>query len=629
MRLIRSLIILVLGALAGRAIISALKSKDSQDKKPKPASETLLVRAFSFLNQYVEWYQLPPPLALLNMVAIRKLLREKNLYDTSPNSRGLNPIAERHPRDLYWRTTDGAYNDLENPHLGMAYTRFGRNMPIEKTFPEPEPALLSPSPRLVSRKLMTRHEFKPAASLNMLAAAWIQFMAHDWFNHGDNDTEQHIHVPLEEGDPWHENPMRIQRTLADTTRTPEEADKPPTYLNVISHWWDASSIYGSDAETCALVRSGADGKLIEQNGRLPLDPETGLSITGFDGNWWLGLGFMHTIFTLEHNAICDRLRQEYPNWSDEQLFQTARLINAAVMAKIHTVEWTPAILDHPAIHMAANTNWWGLATERVSKMFGRISDSELISGIPGSHTDHHGIPFALTEEFAAVYRLHPLIRDDYDFVSMETGEVLKKLTFPEIVNRNAATVIDDKVSVIDALYSFGIANPGAIELHNFPRFLQDIVTQTNVRVDLAAIDVMRDRERGIPRYNEFRRLLHMRPFNSIDELTSNEQWVKELKEVYNDDIERVDLMVGMYAETPPKGFGFSDTAFRVFVLMASRRLNSDRFFTTDYNARVYTQAGLDWISNNDMASILLRHYPELAGPLRGLKTAFAPWNRVA
>src|SRR5207248_3631592 len=70
-------------------------------------------------------------------------------------------------------------------------------------------------------------------------------------------------------------------------------------------------------------------------------------------------------------------------------------------------------------------------------------------------------------------------------------------------------------------------------------------------------------------------------------------------------------LVGMYAETPPKGFGFSDTAFRVFVLMASRRLNSDRFFTTDYDFRVYTQAGIDWVNRNDMTSVLLRHYPEL------------------
>jgi hypothetical protein len=537
-------------------------------------------------------------------------------------------VAPRDPRDLYWRTVDGTYNDLGDPNMGMAHTRFGRNMPLEYTFPESEPDLLSPSPRLVSRKLMTRDTFKPATSLNLLAAAWIQFMTHDWFNHGDNQPDNFFHLPLEDDDPWFEKPMRIQRTLSDTTRTPDEADRPPTYLNPVSHWWDASSIYGCDEATCARVRSEVDGKLIVENGRLPTDPETGLSITGFNGNWWIGLGLMHTLFTLEHNAICDRLKQEYPNWSDEQLFQVARLINAAVMAKIHTVEWTPAILDHPVIHMATQANWWGLATEQLNKVLGRISNSELISGIPGSPTEHNGVPFALTEEFAAVYRLHPLIPDDIERSSMTTGEVLKKLTFPEVANRNAATVIDDKVSVIDTLYSFGISHPGAIVLHNFPRFLQDIVTQTGVRVDLAAVDIMRERERGIPRYNQFRRLLHMKPFKSIDELTPNKQWVKELKEVYDDDIERVDLLVGMYAETLPKGFGFSDTAFRIFILMASRRLNSDRFFTIDFNARTYTQAGIEWINRADMAVVLLRHYPELAAPLRGVKTAFAPWSRV-
>ena len=87
-------------------------------------------------------------------------------------------------------------------------------------------------------------------------------------------------------------------------------------------------------------------------------------------------------------------------------------------------------------------------------------------------------------------------------------------------------------------------------------------------------------------------------------------------------------MVGMYAEDFPKGFGFSDTAFRIFILMASRRLESDRFFTTDYTPQVYTQVGLDWIDANGMSSLLLRHYPRVAAVLRHVKNAFAPWPRV-
>ena len=99
------------------------------------------------------------------------------------------------------------------------------------------------------------------------------------------------------------------------------------------------------------------------------------------------------------------------------------------------------------------------------------------------------------------------------------------------------------------------------------------------------------------------------------------------EEIYGN-VEKVDLMVGMFAEDFPKGFGFSDTAFRVFILMASRRLKSDRFFTTDYNPNVYTQIGIQWINENTMLSILLRHYPMLAPALRQVKNAFAPWDRI-
>ncbi|NES07802.1 MAG: peroxidase, partial [Okeania sp. SIO2F4] len=146
--------------------------------------------------------------------------------------------------------------------------------------------------------------------------------------------------------------------------------------------------------------------------------------------------------------------------------------------------------------------------------------------------------------------------------------------------------------------------------------------------DLAAVDILRDRERGVPRYNDFRELIGRGRVKSFEEITDNEKWVKELREVYQNNIDSVDLMVGMFAENPPKGFGFSDTAFRVFILMASRRLKSDRFFTEDYRAEIYTQFGLDWIDNNNMLTVLRRHYPSLSPALFGVENAFAPWRKV-
>jgi hypothetical protein len=138
--------------------------------------------------------------------------------------------------------------------------------------------------------------------------------------------------------------------------------------------------------------------------------------------------------------------------------------------------------------------------------------------------------------------------------------------------------------------------------------------------------VLRIRERGVPRYNDFRELLHKPRLHSFEQLSDNPAWVEEIRRVYNDDLDSVDLLVGLYAEPRPAGFGFSDTAFRIFVLMASRRLKSDRFFTTDYSPRVYTGTGLDWVANNTFSSVLARHAPGLAALLRGVDNPFAPWR---
>jgi len=263
----------------------------------------------------------------------------------------------------------------------------------------------------------------------------------------------------------------------------------------------------------------------------------------------------------------------------------------------------------------------------VHKLVGRISGSEVVSGIPGSRTDHYGVPYSLTEEFVAVYRMHPLIRDEYGIRAAADDHPLRSCTFRDIAGP-AAMELTKHVDQADLLYSFGTENPGAIVCRNYPRFLQEYERPDGTLQDLAATDVLRIREMGVPRYNEFRRLMHLAPVSDFASLTDDPQLVADLRDVYGDDVERLDLMVGMLAERRPAGFAFSDTAFRVFVLMASRRLNSDRFFTEDYTPEVYTQAGLDWIEDNTFSSVLLRHHPELRPALRGVDNAFAPWHRT-
>jgi hypothetical protein len=571
------------------------------------------------------WYQLPRLLADGQLVQMRNELRKKNLHDTDdPAATAQEVPANLDPATRLCRSIDGTFNDLRFPKMGAAGRRFGRNFPLEHTFPDTA-NLMTPNPRVISRELMTRDTFKPATILNLLAGAWLQFMVHDWFVHDRSKTE-FVDIPTPPGDDYGEPSVRVPRSVPDPA--PAGSTRPPAYVNLNSHWWDSSQIYGSDLATAAKLRAKIGGKLrLEPTGLLPTDPDTGLSFTGFTDNWWIGLAMLHTLFTQEHNYLCDLLAHEHPDWNDDQLFARARLINSALMAKIHTVEWTPAIVPHPIIKRAMNVNWSGLAGEDLQEALQFLDDQELVGGIVGSHADHHSAPYSLTEEFVAVYRMHPLIPDEVAFHSLVTGRLLEKRGLAEVAGRKTPSIAE-RVTMPDLFYSFGICHPGAVTLHNYPRTLQNLRRDDGEHLDLAAVDIFRDRERGVPRYNQFRRLLHKGPVKSFDELTDNPEWRKQIKQVYNNDLESVDLMTGLYAEPLPDGFGFSETAFRVFLLMASRRLKSDRFFTDDYRAEIYTEFGLDYVKKNSMLSVLRRHFPQLAPALAGVENAFQPWKET-
>lgn len=267
--------------------------------------------------------------------------------------------------------------------------------------------------------------------------------------------------------------------------------------------------------------------------------------------------------------------------------------------------------------------------------------SEVISGIPGSGVDHDKAPYCLTEEFVSVYRLHSLIPDNVAFFNIKDGQHEGTLPIVDVSFESARKPFDEGksglgLSFADVFYSFGVNYPGAIRAHNMPNFLRDLKIPADKdfpegrHLDLGTIDILRDRERGVPRYNAFRRLFHMPAAKSFIDLTGgDDKLASELEEVYEGDLEAVDLLVGTLCEPLPKGFGFSDTAFRVFILMATRRIKSDRFIAGDgWCPEVYTREGMDWVQKNTMKDVLCRHFPELAAPLHNVKNVSTVLTRI-
>lgn len=227
----------------------------------------------------------------------------------------------------------------------------------------------------------------------------------------------------------------------------------------------------------------------------------------------------------------------------------------------------------------------------------------------------------------SVYRLHPLLPDGLPIES-EGFVPLMELVGPKGNEKLKST--KTAVKYWDSILRYPCGN---LELFNYPRALRDLAP-TDARgqalpehVDLAALDIYRDRERGVRRYNDFRRGLFMAPKKSIRDLCGeNEEAYTAIVEVYGiDGIENVDLQIGLLAEKKIPGFAISETAFLIFLLMASRRLEADRFFTTDFNADVYSDVGFAWVkSTSSMRDVLKRHFPELERKIPKNFSAFKP-----
>ncbi|MEC4017872.1 peroxidase family protein [Streptomyces sp. H27-D2] len=585
--------------------------------------------AFRFVNRYVPWHKLPVQLSLLNLVALRQALRRLNLIDTE--IREAPPEAEPVPAPIdektrVTRSYDGTSNDLSDPKMGAIGSAFGRNLKAEY-----RPDLFDvPNPVTVSKQLLYRDRFLPAESLNVLAAAWIQFQVHDWVNHRRYPVGgKAVEFPLPPGDSWQNTPGGPSESVmrfAENEGIEAPGERPPILFgNTASHWWDGSEVYGGDERTARSLREPDGGAALRlEDGHLP-GGLNGIPLTGFNESWWLGLSVMHTLFAREHNSVCEALRQEYPSMGEERIYHTARLVVSALIAKIHTVEWTPAILATEAIDIGLKTNWQGPPNTWLNKLGLWLFEAHSLTGIPKTLPDHHAAPYSLTEDFVTVYRMHPLLPDDYELREHRFGQRLETLGFHDLQGTAAESVIR-KTGLTDSLYSLGITHPGAITLHNYPRSLQKFERDGEL-IDLSVVDLVRTRRRGVPRYNDFRSGLHKQRVRSFEDLSTDPETVARLKDVYRN-VDEVDTMVGLFAENPPEGFGFSDTAFRIFILMATRRLQSDRFLTVDFRPEVYTPLGMDWVEKGDMTAVILRHCPELASLLPRDASAFAPWRPV-
>src|SRR5215831_18634967 len=181
------------------------------------------------INLFVRWDRLPTLIGAVNLSVFRDRLRAHNLYHTGY---GIRTSADWSAGKERWRSADGSFNSLDHPRMGMAGSRFGRNFPLPECVAERGDDLLDPSPRVISRELLARRAFIPATTLNLLAAAWIQFETHNWFSHGAPQPGDEFKIPLQKYDDWPDpinGCMYIRRTVPDRTTREAWLGATPTF----------------------------------------------------------------------------------------------------------------------------------------------------------------------------------------------------------------------------------------------------------------------------------------------------------------------------------------------------------------------------------------------------------------
>ncbi|CAK9322599.1 unnamed protein product [Citrullus colocynthis] len=591
--------------------------------------DTFLFLIVHFVDKLGVWHKLPVILGLLYLAIRRHLHQEYNLFNV-----GRTPVGVRfNPVDFPYRTADGKYNDPFNEGAGAQGSFFGRNIhPVDQS-----KTLLKPDPMVVATKLLARRKLiDTGKQFNMIAASWIQFMIHDWIDHLEDTKQVELVAPREVASECPLKSFKFFRTKQVSTGFFENKTGS---INVRTPWWDGSVLYGSNAEKLGKVRTYKDGKLKIDDDGLLLHDNDGVAISGDVRNSWAGVSTLQALFIKEHNAVCDALKKEDEDLEDEDLYRHARLVTSAVIAKIHTIDWTVELLKTDTLLAGMRGNWYGLLGKKFKDTFGHVGGA-ILGGLVGlKKPDNHGVPYSLTEEFASVYRMHSLLPDDFYLRDVSVNPdhnksppLIEKVPMGNMIGHKGEEA-SKEMGFTALLVSMGHQASGALELWNYPMWLRDLIAHDMDgkdrpdHVDLAALEVYRDRERRVARYNDFRRGLFLIPISKWEDLTDDEEAIEVLRDVYGDDVEELDILVGLMAEKKIKGFAISETAFVIFLLMASRRLEADRFFTSHFNEETYTKKGLEWVNTTEsLKDVIERHHPEISKKWMNSSSAFSVWD---
>lgn len=493
-----------------------------------------------------------------------------------PESRHRRPSIETlDPRLMLnadYRPIDGFGNNAQNPDWGTPDSQLLRLTTVEYEDGLSEPAggydgSGRPNPRAVSNAVVAQSEdILNDRGLTNFVFQWGQFIDHDLSltEEAHPVTPFHIDVPQDDPTMFPEGIVPLLRSRFDIS-TGEET--PRQQINQITSYIDASMVYGSDAERALALRTLSGGQLKTSGDALlplnedalynaappPFAPEEYYLAGDIRANEQPGLTSMHTLFVREHNRLAEEISErDFAGQDlsepeiDEAIYQQARQVVVGLVQSITYDEFLPALLGP-----TGTTSYTGY-------------DSEVNPGIANIFS-------------AALYRVgHTMLPNELAMLDDAGDPVLDDAGGMPLADSFFQPSIVADFGIEPFLKGLSEQLTQEIDVHIVDA-VRNMLFDPPAQFDLAAINIQRGRDHGLPDYNQAREDFGLEPRRWFGQIAP---WstARELGRAYDWDINNIDVWLGAIAERHVPGASVGELIHNVLVDQFSRVRDGDRFY---------------------------------------------------
>ncbi|XP_061399863.1 uncharacterized protein LOC133335570 [Musca vetustissima] len=518
------------------------------------------------------------------------------------------------PASERYRTHDGTCNNKRRPRWGAAQMPFSRFLPpeygdgVDSVRKSVNGGPLSSS-RFVS--LLVHGARDGEAPLTLMLAQWGQLLDHDLTSTaqprsingsvpsccGSKDFHPScfpIKVPLD--DPWLSS-LKVRCLEFLRSAPAQRRDCVLSWreqTNQATSYIDASPIYSNSVKSSDNARVFRNGLLIFGRGN-PNDDvcQRGAIATSCiragDGRSGEqpGLLALHHVWVGEHNHIAMRLSEMNLHWSDEKIYQETRRIIGAMFQHITYREFLPIILGREVV---------------------KLFDLELLNSGYYEGYDHKTNPGVANAFAAAAFRFgHSLVQNSYMRCDRFHNVLSNNVSLHEEFQRG-------DIGSVGSLHRLirGMANQRALQRDEFitPELTNHLFQTPGFPfgLDLAAINIQRGRDHGIPPYTHWRVPCGLSPINTWEEFANvvGPESARRISHAYQN-VHDIDLFVGGIAERPVVGGLVGPTFACIIAQQFSNSRKGDRFWYENGGFESsFTPAQLHSIRRVTLASVLCR-----------------------